>query len=93
MCFRIVGEDDGGTLFTPEEYEDYKKRVLPMRMKNRLFVSWTAPNGMDCKMIGPETMCFCNHRYNYKMLKLTLNVNFDIHVTNVKVNNKMFCKS
>ncbi|XP_020609192.1 protein FAM221A-like isoform X2 [Orbicella faveolata] len=60
---RIVGEDDGGTLFTPEEYEDYMKRVLPMRMKNRLFVSWTAPNGMDCKMIGPETMCFCNHRY------------------------------
>lgn len=62
LCFRIVGEDDGGTLFTPEEYEDYRKRVLPMRMKNRLFVSWTAPNGMDCKMIGPETMCFCNHR-------------------------------
>lgn len=27
---RIVGDDDGGKLFTPEEYEAYKKRVLPM---------------------------------------------------------------
>lgn len=60
---RIVGDDDGGKLFTPEEYEEYKKKVLPQRMKNRLYVSWTAPNGMDCKMVGPETMCFCNHRY------------------------------
>ena len=28
--FRIVGEDDGGELFTPEQYEEYKKKVLPM---------------------------------------------------------------
>ena len=26
---RIVGDDDGGTPFTPEEYEKYKKEVLP----------------------------------------------------------------
>ncbi|CAF4338432.1 unnamed protein product, partial [Rotaria sordida] len=26
----IVGDDDGGQLFTPEEYEEYKRRVLPM---------------------------------------------------------------
>ncbi|XP_071099359.1 protein FAM221A-like [Haliotis cracherodii] len=60
---RIVGEDDGGVMFTPDEYEDYKKRVIPMRMKNRLFTSWSSPTGMDCKMIGPETLCFCKHRY------------------------------
>lgn len=30
MMFSIVGDDDGGQLFTPDEYEDYKKRVLPM---------------------------------------------------------------
>ena len=63
--FRIVGDDDGGNLFTPDEYEEYKKKVLPLRIANRLFVSWTAPNGMDCKLVGPETMCFCNHRYIY----------------------------
>ena len=28
--FRIVGDDDGGELFTPEQYDDYKKKVLPM---------------------------------------------------------------
>ncbi|XP_071940881.1 protein FAM221A-like [Antedon mediterranea] len=60
---RIVGEDDGGKLFTPDEYEEYKRNVLPIRMQNRLFVSWTGPTGMDCKLIGPETLCFCQHRY------------------------------
>lgn len=75
MCFRIVGEDDGGIFFIFEEYEDYKKRVLFMRMY-RFFVSWIVFNGMDCKMIGLEMMCFCNYRYNYKMLKLILNVEF-----------------
>ncbi|XP_027429720.1 protein FAM221A isoform X3 [Zalophus californianus] len=60
---RIVGEDDGGKLFTPEEYEEYKKKVLPMRLQNRLFVSWRSPTGMDCKLVGPETLCFCAHRY------------------------------
>lgn len=60
---RIVGDDDGGKLFTPEEYEEYKKTVLPMRMQNRLYVSWRSPTGMDCKLIGPETPCFCTHRY------------------------------
>ena len=29
----IVGDDDGGNLFTPEEYENYKKQVLPMVKK------------------------------------------------------------
>ncbi|XP_060160534.1 protein FAM221A isoform X1 [Globicephala melas] len=60
---RIVGEDDGGKLFTPEEYEEYKRKVLPMRLQNRLFVSWRSPTGMDCKLVGPETLCFCTHRY------------------------------
>ncbi|XP_073094798.1 protein FAM221A isoform X2 [Manis javanica] len=60
---RIVGEDDGGKLFTPEEYEEYKRKVLPMRLQNRLFVSWRSPAGMDCKLVGPETLCFCTHRY------------------------------
>ncbi|KAK2158466.1 hypothetical protein NP493_1786g00025 [Ridgeia piscesae] len=60
---RIVGDDDGGELFNPDEYDTYKKKVLPMRLKNRLFTSWTNSSGMDCKQIGPETPCFCQHRY------------------------------
>ena len=59
----IVGSDDNGKLFTPEEYEKYKNTVVPGRMKNRLYVSWTNASGMDCKLIGPETQCFCLHRY------------------------------
>ena len=35
---RIVGDDDAGDLFTPEEYEQYKKRVLPM-VRNHAFSS------------------------------------------------------
>ncbi|KAJ8267318.1 hypothetical protein COCON_G00124900 [Conger conger] len=34
---RIVGEDDGGRLFVPEEYEEYKRKVLPARLRNRLY--------------------------------------------------------
>jgi len=60
---RIVGDDDGGVLFTPEQYEAYKEEVLPQRMENRLFTSWSNSAGMDCKLIGPETPCFCQHRY------------------------------
>ncbi|XP_077973218.1 protein FAM221A-like isoform X2 [Styela clava] len=60
---RIVGDDDNGKLFTPEEYEEYKRKVLPLRSKNRLYVSWSNSQGMDCKIIGPETKCFCQHRY------------------------------
>ncbi|XP_068092118.1 protein FAM221A isoform X2 [Hyperolius riggenbachi] len=32
-------------------------------MQNRLFVSWRSPTGIDCKLVGPETPCFCTHRY------------------------------
>ncbi|XP_065803871.1 protein FAM221A [Labrus bergylta] len=60
---RIVGGDDGGKLFTPEQYEEYKRTVIPQRMKNRLYVSFGVPGSIDCKLIGPETQCFCNHRY------------------------------
>ncbi|KAH3691411.1 protein FAM221A-like [Dreissena polymorpha] len=60
---RIVGEDDGGVMFTPDQYEAYKKKVLPMRLENRIFTAWSSPTGMDCKLIGPETQCFCQHKY------------------------------
>ncbi|XP_030406638.1 protein FAM221A isoform X3 [Gopherus evgoodei] len=60
---RIVGDDDGGKLFTPEQYEEYKRKMLPIRLQNRLYVSWRSPTGMDCKLVGPETQCFCTHRY------------------------------
>ena len=63
---RIVGDEDGGTLFTPAQYEQYKKRVVPQRMNNRLYVSFGVPGeGLECKLVGPETQCFCSHRYYF----------------------------
>uniref|UniRef100_A0A5K3EJL1 Protein FAM221A n=2 Tax=Mesocestoides corti TaxID=53468 RepID=A0A5K3EJL1_MESCO len=63
LYHRIVGDDDNGRTFTPAEYEAYKKRVIPMRLKNRIYMSWVNPNGVDCVLTGPETQCFCTHRY------------------------------
>ncbi|XP_061616895.1 protein FAM221A isoform X2 [Phyllopteryx taeniolatus] len=59
---RIVGDDDGGVLFTTEQYEEYKRKMLPQRAKNRLYVSFGVPGGIDCKLVGPETPCFFNPR-------------------------------
>lgn len=60
----IVGTDDGGKLMSEEEFENYKKNVAEKR-KNHLYVYWVNADGFECKAIGPESMCFCNHRYKY----------------------------
>ena len=59
---RIVGVDDGGKMMSEEEFENYKNKVREAR-KNHLYVNWTNIKGFDCKAIGPESMCFCGHRY------------------------------
>ena len=38
------------------------------RLKNRLYVSWTNSTGMDCILVGPETPCFCQHRYFFSKI-------------------------
>ena len=65
------GDDDNGTLFTEEEYEAYKKKVFPLRLKNRLYVSWQNSKGRDCKLIGPETKCHCQCRYKNHVTDVT----------------------
>ena len=60
----IVGTDDNGKLMSEKEYENYKKNISEKR-KNRLYVFWINSDGFECKAIGPESMCFCNHRYKY----------------------------
>lgn len=59
-----MGDDDGGILFTPEQYEAYKKKMFPLRLRNRLYVSYGVPGGRDCKVVGPDTPCFCTHRFS-----------------------------
>lgn len=75
---RIVGVDDGGQMMSDKEFEAYKKKVAESR-KNHLYVYWVNLKGNDCKAIGPESMCFCGHRFK--------NHNFD----NVKTK-KVDCK-
>lgn len=74
----IVGDDDGGKLMSEAEFEAYKKKVAEAR-KNHLYVYWVNEKGFECKAIGPESMCFCGHRYK--------NHNFD-NVKTKKVNCK-----
>ncbi|CAF1062892.1 unnamed protein product [Adineta steineri] len=57
----IVGDDDGGNLFSPEEYDAYTRRVLPILLHSRLYVSWVNPLGMDCILIGSQHKCLCRH--------------------------------
>lgn len=59
---RTVADDDGGELLTTEDYTAYKSKIVPQRAKNRLYVSFAVPGGIECKLIGPETQCFCTHR-------------------------------
>ncbi|XP_057293401.1 protein FAM221A-like [Hydractinia symbiolongicarpus] len=77
---RIVGDDDGGTLFTPKQYNEYKEKVLSARINNRLFVSWASvAKGIECKIVGPETKCFCTHRYKQHK------TDFDVLPTPIKL--------
>ena len=34
-----------------------------IKMVIRYVIKYTNNKGVDCKMIGPETKCFCDHRY------------------------------
>jgi hypothetical protein len=60
---RIVGDADGGKMFTEEEYAQFKANAILARA-NRIYVSWrNMQTGMDCRMVGPTSPCFCGHRY------------------------------
>jgi hypothetical protein len=54
----IVGDADGGILFTPEQYDEYRRQ---RQAAPRTYVSWR-PIGepsQECRAIGPESMCEC----------------------------------
>jgi hypothetical protein len=59
---RVVGGADGGVLFSEEEYDAFRRTALE-RSQRRLYVTWRNGSGMDCKAVGPATLCECGHRY------------------------------
>lgn len=58
----IVGNADGGNMMSEEEFAAYKDQVREAR-KNRLYVVWRNAKGVDCKTMGPQSQCFCGHRF------------------------------
>jgi hypothetical protein len=60
---RIVGDADGGKLLSEEEYAAFKANAIAHRA-NRIYVSWRClKSGIDCRMVGPTSPCFCGHRF------------------------------
>ncbi|CAD8206034.1 unnamed protein product [Paramecium octaurelia] len=57
----VVG-DNGGPLLSEKEYEALKKKQQE-NIKNRVYATWKNSKGMECKQIGPASMCFCGHRF------------------------------
>ena len=77
--YNIVGDDDGGQMMSEAEFEAYKKKVAYARA-NHLYVFYVNSKGLECKSIGPSSLCFCKHRFR--------NHNFD----NIKTK-KLNCKN
>jgi len=57
-----VTGDTGDNMMSEKEYEDFKKN-MKSNAKNRLYVYWVNSQGLECKVVGPSTKCFCDHRY------------------------------
>jgi len=58
----LVGRLDGGRPLPEPVYEELRKRAADG--SKRLYVYWRHTSGLDCRAIGPQSMCFCGHRYN-----------------------------
>ncbi|CEM30336.1 unnamed protein product [Vitrella brassicaformis CCMP3155] len=59
----LVGDTDGGALLSEEEYGKLQAKAAKAK-ENELHVYWrNTSTGMDCKIIGPSSKCFCGHRY------------------------------
>ena len=69
-----------------KEYEDFKKNYAK-NTKNRIYASWRNSRGLDCKMIGPASMCFCGHRFKEHEFLQPVNKKVQTHN-----NDKVFCK-
>lgn len=44
-------------------YQELRQKAA--RPSRRLYVNWRcSSSGLDCRAVGPQSMCFCGHRYN-----------------------------
>ena len=50
-------------LRSKRRYSIFKLLISPKNSKNRVYLTWRNAKGLDCKIIGPASMCFCGHRF------------------------------
>jgi Protein FAM221A/B len=62
LDYVAITGDSGDTLMSEKEFEEFKKN-MQLNAKNRLYVNWVSPMGIECKAVGPSSKCFCDHRY------------------------------
>lgn len=59
----LVGRLDGGRPLPDAQYQELRRRAA--NPNRRLYVNWrNKETGLDCRAIGPQSMCLCQHRYN-----------------------------
>lgn len=45
-----------------KQYAEYKKNYAA-KAEKRLYTTWYNPDGVECKIVGPASKCFCDHPY------------------------------
>ncbi|EGR28488.1 hypothetical protein IMG5_174420 [Ichthyophthirius multifiliis] len=59
---QFVGGYDNGKLMSEQEFEEFKQNYRE-KAKNRVYCVWKNSLGLDCKVVGPQSKCFCDHRF------------------------------
>ena len=63
MYRKLVGESDGGTLLTEEQFTALKAKAQRAK-QNKIHCLWkNLSSGAECYEIGPDSRCFCGHMY------------------------------
>lgn len=57
-----MGETDGGKMLSEQEFERLKIKALKAK-QNELHVYFRNSDGIDCRVVGPQSQCFCSHKY------------------------------
>eukprot|EP00388_Colpodella_angusta_P002989 GDKJ01010649.1.p1 GENE.GDKJ01010649.1~~GDKJ01010649.1.p1 ORF type:complete len:451 (+),score=49.19 GDKJ01010649.1:36-1388(+) len=58
----LVGETDGGRMLSEAEFERLKMKAAKAK-QNELHVYFRNSDGLDCRAVGPQSQCFCGHKY------------------------------
>jgi len=60
---RVVGDADRGYPLPPDQLHRFVQSARSQRGVDRLYAFLRSPNGIDCKALGPQSLCLCGHRF------------------------------